>query len=108
MQQHERPSGRLQAGAYPLRCPHPRLALATAADSTHAPRADLYGDGRADQAGLPAGSFENDGDGAGHHLPCNGAKISATGSRTVFLSPSGVSVSPSAPDDSASASASRR
>ncbi|MGA5894688.1 hypothetical protein [Streptomyces venetus] len=108
MHQHERPSGRPQAGAYPSRCPRPRLALATAADSTHAPRADLYGDGRADQADLLAGSFENDGDGDGLHLPCNGAKITATGSRTVFRSPSGVSVSLSAPDDSVSASASRR
>jgi hypothetical protein len=49
---------------------------------------DVTGDGRAD---LLAGSFENDGNGAVLYLPSNGTKITATGSRTVSPSASGVS-----------------
>ncbi|MEU1001345.1 VCBS repeat-containing protein [Streptomyces tibetensis] len=49
---------------------------------------DVTGDGRAD---LMAGSFENDGNGAVLYLPSSGAKITATGSRTVSPSDSGVS-----------------
>ncbi|QCD57182.1 hypothetical protein CEB94_21820 [Streptomyces hawaiiensis] len=107
MQQHERPSGRRPAPAHPSRRPRLRLALATAAavaltgtllsatagpataaDGTHAPRADFNGDGRAD---VLAGSYENDGNGAVLYLPSNGTKITATGSRTVSPSASGVS-----------------
>ncbi|MEU4463463.1 hypothetical protein AB0G20_07100 [Streptomyces sp. NPDC024017] len=93
MQQHERPSGRRHAPAHPSRRRRLRLALATAAaaaltgtllssaagtataaDGTHAPRADL-----------------NDGNGAVLYLPSDGAKITATGSRSVSPSDSGVS-----------------
>ncbi|MDC0767603.1 VCBS repeat-containing protein [Streptomyces sp. HD] len=49
---------------------------------------DVTGDGRAD---LVAGSGENDGNGAVLYLPSDGAKITATGSRTVSPSTSGVS-----------------
>ncbi|MFJ5728921.1 hypothetical protein [Streptomyces paradoxus] len=75
MQQHERPSGRRHAPARPWRRPRVRLAPATAADGTHAPRADSNGDGI----------------GAVLHPPSDGAKITATGSRTVSPSASGVS-----------------
>ena len=75
MQQHERPSGRRHAPAHPWRRPRVRFALATAGDGTHAPRAD----------------FDGDGIGAVPHPPSDGAKITATGSRTVSPSPSGVS-----------------
>ncbi|GAA2764132.1 hypothetical protein GCM10010103_31730 [Streptomyces paradoxus] len=76
MQQHERPPGRRHALAHPWRRPRVRLALATAADGTHAPRADFIGDGIV----------------AVLHPPSDGAKITATGSRTtVSLSASGVS-----------------
>ncbi|MEU0898069.1 VCBS repeat-containing protein [Streptomyces massasporeus] len=49
---------------------------------------DVTGDGRAD---VLAGSYENDGNGAVLYLPSNGTKITATGSRTVSPSDSGVS-----------------
>ncbi|MFF8231584.1 FG-GAP and VCBS repeat-containing protein [Streptomyces caelestis] len=49
---------------------------------------DVTGDGRAD---LLAGSYENDGNGAVLYLPSSGTKITATGSRTVSPSTSGVS-----------------
>ncbi|MGK5692829.1 FG-GAP repeat domain-containing protein [Streptomyces sp. URMC 128] len=49
---------------------------------------DVTGDGRAD---LMSGSFENGGNGAVLHLPSSGTKITATGSRTVSPSTSGVS-----------------
>ncbi|MEU6683603.1 VCBS repeat-containing protein [Streptomyces sp. NPDC046832] len=49
---------------------------------------DVTGDGRAD---VVAGSYENDGNGAVLYLPSNGTKITATGSRTVAPSDSGVS-----------------
>ncbi|MFI8835396.1 VCBS repeat-containing protein [Streptomyces afghaniensis] len=49
---------------------------------------DVTGDGRAD---LMAGSYENDGNGAVLYLPSSGTKITATGSRTVSPSSSGVS-----------------
>ncbi|MFD5160335.1 VCBS repeat-containing protein [Streptomyces hawaiiensis] len=49
---------------------------------------DVTGDGRAD---VLAGSYENDGNGAVLYLPSNGTKITATGSRTISPSASGVS-----------------
>lgn len=49
---------------------------------------DVTGDGKAD---LIAGSAENDGNGAVTYLPSNGSKITATGSRSVAPSNSGVS-----------------
>ncbi|MFF7377504.1 VCBS repeat-containing protein [Streptomyces massasporeus] len=49
---------------------------------------DVTGDGRAD---VLAGSYENDGNGAVLYLPSNGTKITATDSRTVSPSDSGVS-----------------
>ncbi|MFH9988044.1 VCBS repeat-containing protein [Streptomyces luteogriseus] len=49
---------------------------------------DVTGDGRAD---VLAGSYENDGNGAVLYLPSNGTKITATGSRTVSPSDSGIS-----------------
>ncbi|MFD7241102.1 VCBS repeat-containing protein [Streptomyces massasporeus] len=49
---------------------------------------DVTGDGRAD---VLAGSYENDGNGAVLYLPSDGTKITATGSRTVSPSDSGVS-----------------
>lgn len=49
---------------------------------------DVTGDGHAD---VLAGSYENDGNGAVLYLPSNGTKITATGSRTVSPSDSGVS-----------------
>jgi hypothetical protein len=49
---------------------------------------DVTGDGHAD---VVAGSYENDGNGAVLYLPSNGTKITATGSRTVSPSDSGVS-----------------
>ncbi|MFI7140703.1 hypothetical protein ACIBQ5_24075 [Streptomyces massasporeus] len=49
---------------------------------------DVTGDGRAD---VVAASYENDGNGAVLYLPSNGTKITATGSRTVSPSDSGVS-----------------
>ncbi|MGW0985605.1 hypothetical protein ACWD46_05100 [Streptomyces sp. NPDC002486] len=107
MQQHERPAGRRPASAHPSRRSRVRLALATAApaaltgtllssaagpataaDGTHAPRADFNGDGIAD---VLAGSYENDGDGAVLHLSSDGTKITATGSRSVSPSDAGVS-----------------
>ncbi|MFF4048932.1 FG-GAP and VCBS repeat-containing protein [Streptomyces chartreusis] len=49
---------------------------------------DVTGDGKAD---LIAGSAENDGNGAVTYLPSNGSKITATGSRSIAPSNSGVS-----------------
>lgn len=49
---------------------------------------DVTGDGRAD---LLAGSYENDGNGGVLYLPSNGTKITASGSRAVSPSTSGVS-----------------
>ncbi|NUP41023.1 MAG: VCBS repeat-containing protein [Streptomyces sp.] len=49
---------------------------------------DVTGDGRAD---LLVGSYENDGNGAVTYLPSNGTVITATGSRTISPSTSGVS-----------------
>ncbi|RSM80986.1 hypothetical protein DMH25_46895 [Streptomyces sp. WAC 01325] len=49
---------------------------------------DVTGDGKAD---LIVGSAENDGNGAVTYLPSNGSKITATGSRSVAPSNSGVS-----------------
>ncbi|MFF8015866.1 hypothetical protein [Streptomyces sp. NPDC007929] len=85
MQQHEHHAGRRPVPALPSRRPRVRLALttaaaatltgtllsatagtATAADGTHAPRADFNGDGIGD---MVVGSFENDGNGAVPYLP---------------------------------------
>ncbi|MFF8938467.1 hypothetical protein ACF08O_27875 [Streptomyces paradoxus] len=74
MQQHERPPGRRHAPAHPWRRTRVRLALATAADGMHAPRADFDGD-RISAVLLP---------------PSDCAKITATGSRTVSPSAPGV------------------
>ncbi|MFE4581011.1 FG-GAP and VCBS repeat-containing protein [Streptomyces chartreusis] len=49
---------------------------------------DVTGDGKAD---LIAGSAENDGNGAVTYLPSSGSKITATGSRSIAPSNSGVS-----------------
>ncbi|MYS91184.1 FG-GAP repeat protein [Streptomyces chartreusis] len=59
MQQHERPSGHRHGHVRPSRRPRLRLALATAADGTHAPRADFNGDGIDDVAFSAPGTYVN-------------------------------------------------
>ncbi|WP_435811810.1 hypothetical protein [Streptomyces massasporeus] len=57
MQQHERLSGRRSVPALPSRRPRVRLALATAADGTYAPRADFNGDGIGGVAFSASGAY---------------------------------------------------
>ncbi|MFI8889139.1 hypothetical protein [Streptomyces paradoxus] len=116
MQQHERPSGRRHAPAPPSRRPRVRLAPATttaaaltaaltgtltgtllssaagpatAADGTHAPRADFDGDGSGDVASSASGAYASgSGSGSGNK---DAGPPTPTGSRTVSPSATGVS-----------------
>ncbi|MGW7212831.1 FG-GAP and VCBS repeat-containing protein [Streptomyces collinus] len=105
MQQHERPSGRRHAPAHPSRRPRVRLALAsaaaaaltgtllsatagtaTAADGTHAPRADFNGDGIGDVAFSASGAYVSGKKDAGQLVVLYGTKTGVSSAQRSAIS----------------------
>ncbi|PNG18305.1 VCBS repeat-containing protein [Streptomyces cahuitamycinicus] len=106
MQQHERPCGRRHTPAHPPRRPRVRLALATAAavaltgtllsataagtataaDGTHAPRADFDGDGIGDVAFSASGAYVSGKKDAGQLVVLYGTKTGVSSAKRSAIS----------------------
>ncbi|MFJ7335450.1 VCBS repeat-containing protein [Streptomyces sp. NPDC101110] len=105
MQQHERPAGRRPASAHPSRRSRVRLALATAAaaaltgtllsaaagpataaDGTHAPRADFNGDGIGDVAFSASGAYVSGKKDAGQLVVLYGTKTGVSAAKRSAIS----------------------